>query len=183
MIFALSRRALPAALIAILFWADGTTAHVRLWDNATLVGASFPAASATCNVVTSGGGVAAFDAVTLWYQNLAFGFVAPEGEKSVEFQFYSAGNGNEHSIEVNGRAYSHIEALPTGESSDDQAAALIGDELGLLQEEVGDPWEAAAAGAGTVPGPAVKDDDIPANFPKGHRRIKPYLRYTPQPNK
>jgi alkyl hydroperoxide reductase subunit AhpC len=31
--------------------------------------------------------------------------------------------------------------------------------------------------------PAVKDEDIPANFPKGHRRIKPYLRYTPQPNK
>jgi len=31
--------------------------------------------------------------------------------------------------------------------------------------------------------PAVKDADIAANFPKGHRRIKPYLRYTPQPNK
>ena len=31
--------------------------------------------------------------------------------------------------------------------------------------------------------PAVKDEEIPANFPKGHRRIKPYLRYTPQPNK
>jgi thioredoxin-dependent peroxiredoxin len=31
--------------------------------------------------------------------------------------------------------------------------------------------------------PAVKDEDIAANFPKGHRRIKPYLRYTPQPNK
>ncbi|HZV33246.1 MAG TPA: peroxiredoxin [Verrucomicrobiae bacterium] len=31
--------------------------------------------------------------------------------------------------------------------------------------------------------PAVKDEDIPANFPKGHRRVKPYLRYTPQPNK
>ena len=31
--------------------------------------------------------------------------------------------------------------------------------------------------------PAVKDDEIPASFPKGHRRIKPYLRYTPQPNK
>ena len=30
--------------------------------------------------------------------------------------------------------------------------------------------------------PAVKDEEIPANFPKGHRRIKPYLRYTPQPN-
>ncbi len=30
--------------------------------------------------------------------------------------------------------------------------------------------------------PAVKDEDIPAKFPKGHRRIKPYLRYTEQPN-
>ena len=29
----------------------------------------------------------------------------------------------------------------------------------------------------------LKDEDIAANFPKGHRRIKPYLRYTPQPNK
>jgi alkyl hydroperoxide reductase subunit AhpC len=29
---------------------------------------------------------------------------------------------------------------------------------------------------------AVKDDDIAAQFPKGHRRVKPYLRYTPQPN-
>ena len=31
--------------------------------------------------------------------------------------------------------------------------------------------------------PAVKDEDIPAKFPKGHRAVKPYLRYTPQPNK
>lgn len=31
--------------------------------------------------------------------------------------------------------------------------------------------------------PAVKDEDIPAKFPKGHRVIKPYLRMTPQPNK
>ena len=29
----------------------------------------------------------------------------------------------------------------------------------------------------------VKDEEIPANFPKGHRRVKPYLRYTPQPNR
>ncbi len=28
----------------------------------------------------------------------------------------------------------------------------------------------------------VKDEDIPAKFPKGHKRIKPYLRTTPQPN-
>jgi thioredoxin-dependent peroxiredoxin len=30
---------------------------------------------------------------------------------------------------------------------------------------------------------AIKDEDIAANFPKGHRRVKPYLRYTPQPNR
>ena len=31
--------------------------------------------------------------------------------------------------------------------------------------------------------PAIKDEDIAAKFPKGHTRIKPYLRMTPQPNK
>jgi thioredoxin-dependent peroxiredoxin len=29
---------------------------------------------------------------------------------------------------------------------------------------------------------AVKDEDIAGKFPKGHKRIKPYLRTTPQPN-
>lgn len=29
---------------------------------------------------------------------------------------------------------------------------------------------------------AVKDEDIPGKFPKGHTKIKPYLRTTPQPN-
>jgi len=31
--------------------------------------------------------------------------------------------------------------------------------------------------------PAVKDEEIASKFPKGHRAVKPYLRYTPQPNK
>jgi alkyl hydroperoxide reductase subunit AhpC len=31
--------------------------------------------------------------------------------------------------------------------------------------------------------PAVFNDQIPELFPKGHREVKPYLRYTPQPNK
>ena len=30
--------------------------------------------------------------------------------------------------------------------------------------------------------PSVPDKDIPQKFPKGHNRIKPYLRTTPQPN-
>jgi alkyl hydroperoxide reductase subunit AhpC len=29
---------------------------------------------------------------------------------------------------------------------------------------------------------AVKDEDIAGKFPKGHKRVKPYLRTTPQPN-
>ncbi|MBC8769643.1 peroxiredoxin [Arenibacter algicola] len=31
--------------------------------------------------------------------------------------------------------------------------------------------------------PGVKQEDVEAKYPKGHRVIKPYLRYTPQPNK
>ncbi|QSE96649.1 peroxiredoxin [Fulvivirga lutea] len=31
--------------------------------------------------------------------------------------------------------------------------------------------------------PAIKTEDIPAKFPKGHTVIKPYLRMTPQPDK
>ena len=30
--------------------------------------------------------------------------------------------------------------------------------------------------------PSIQTKDIPEKFPKGHREIKPYLRYTPQPN-
>lgn len=30
--------------------------------------------------------------------------------------------------------------------------------------------------------PAIKDEDIPAKFPKGANHVKPYLRITPQPN-
>ncbi|MFM8913409.1 MAG: peroxiredoxin [Flammeovirgaceae bacterium] len=29
---------------------------------------------------------------------------------------------------------------------------------------------------------AVKDEEIPSKFPKGHKKLRPYLRTTPQPN-
>jgi alkyl hydroperoxide reductase subunit AhpC len=38
-------------------------------------------------------------------------------------------------------------------------------------------------GDDVVISPAIKDEDIAAKFPKGHTKIKPYLRLTPQPNK
>lgn len=37
-------------------------------------------------------------------------------------------------------------------------------------------------GEDVVISPSIKDEDIPAKFPKGHTKIKPYLRTTPQPN-
>ena len=37
-------------------------------------------------------------------------------------------------------------------------------------------------GEDVVVTPAIKTEDIPAKFPKGHKIIKPYLRLTPQPN-
>jgi hypothetical protein len=121
---------------------DGTTANVRLWDYAMLKGA-FPAASATCNVLTdASAGIQAFDRLTLWYQNLAFDYTVPAGKPSLEFAFYSQGTGTVHSITVNGRIYSHTETLPTGESSDQQATALI-DAI----NNAGDPEVIASTGS------------------------------------
>ncbi|MFO7824107.1 MAG: peroxiredoxin [Cyclobacterium sp.] len=37
-------------------------------------------------------------------------------------------------------------------------------------------------GEDVVIAPAIKNEDIPTKFPKGHKEIKPYLRTTPQPN-
>lgn len=47
---------------------------------------------------------------------------------------------------------------------------------------VGTPvdWE---VGQDVVISTAVKEEEVAAKFPKGHRVIKPYLRYTPQPDK
>ncbi len=37
-------------------------------------------------------------------------------------------------------------------------------------------------GEDVVIAPAIKEEDIDAKFPKGYKKIKPYLRTTPQPN-
>lgn len=38
-------------------------------------------------------------------------------------------------------------------------------------------------GDDVVISPSIADEDIPGKFPKGHKKIKPYLRTTPQPNR
>ncbi|HEX5553961.1 MAG TPA: peroxiredoxin [Chitinophagaceae bacterium] len=49
------------------------------------------------------------------------------------------------------------------------------------QYSVGTPvdWQ---VGEEVVISTSIKDADIPAKFPKGHRVVNEYLRYTPQPN-
>ena len=103
---------------------SGTPAQIRLWDHAMLAGSSFPVASATLNVTTATQ-IQAFDRITLWYQNLAFDYIVPAGKTTVEFAFFAGGTGTAHSIAVNGRGYSHTESNPLGESSAQQATALI----------------------------------------------------------
>jgi hypothetical protein len=104
---------------------DGTTAQIRLFDNAMLVDSTFPAASVTCTLQTQGPGIQPYDRATLWYQNLAFDYIVPAGVTTAQFDFYAQGTGTVHSISVNGTAYSHTEVNPLGESSADQATALI----------------------------------------------------------
>lgn len=102
---------------------NGTAAKVRLWDNATLVDSTFPAATATVTVTTDSY-VRPYDRITLWFQNLAFDYVVPgELPRSVEFHFFAGTTGALHSVTVNGRSYNHIEA--DGEDGAAQAAALI----------------------------------------------------------
>jgi alkyl hydroperoxide reductase subunit AhpC len=38
-------------------------------------------------------------------------------------------------------------------------------------------------GQDVIISPSIKQEDVEAKFPKGHKIVKPYLRYTPQPNK
>jgi alkyl hydroperoxide reductase subunit AhpC len=40
-------------------------------------------------------------------------------------------------------------------------------------------WE---SGQDVIISPSIKDEDIATKFPKGFRKVKSYLRYTPQPN-
>ncbi len=104
---------------------DGSTAQVRLFDNAMLASGSFSAAQATCTLMTGDTGIQAFDRATLWYQNLAFDYTVPAGGKSVTFEFFAQGTGFTHSITINGTTFSHTESDPLGEGSDLQASALM----------------------------------------------------------
>ncbi len=111
---------------------NSTTAKVNLWDNATLVGSSFPAATATCNILAGSTGILQYDRVTLWFQNLAFDYTVPPGVSSVEYQFTPGGAGTIHTITIAGIPYGYTEVdamgpdgQPIGNSGADVVTNLI----------------------------------------------------------
>ena len=120
---------------------DGSTANIPLWDHSMLVDPVFPAASATLNVVTTGG-IQPNNRLTLWYQNLAFDYSTPAGEPTLGLNFLSGATGTVHSITINARVYSHTEAA--AETSADLASALA------AAINVGDAEVAASASSNTV---------------------------------
>ncbi len=126
--------------------ADGSTAHVKLWDHAAKQSGGFAAASLT---YTLHGVPAAFDRVTLWYQNLAFDYIVP-GATSVDYQFFAAGAGAVHSITIGANTYSYTETA--GDGSPAVAADLAAAINGV------DPNAAATASANHVILTPARDD-------------------------
>lgn len=117
---------------------NSTPAQVNLWDNATLVGSSFPAATATCNILAGASspgtisGIRQYDRATLWFQNLAFDYTVPPGASSVQYQFTPVAAGTVHTITIAGIPYSYTEVdaigadgQPIGNSGADVVANLI----------------------------------------------------------
>jgi hypothetical protein len=125
----------------------GQAQYANLFDNAMLVGGTYTPASGVFHVQAGPDGPQSYDRLTLWLQNLAFDYivpVAPSGTvATVEYQFFAAGTRTTHSITINGRVYSHNETNPNGESSADQAAALVA----AINAGTGDPQVIAAIGS------------------------------------
>jgi hypothetical protein len=120
--------------------ADGTTANIPLWDNATLAGADFPAASATVTVVATG--LQPFDRVTLWYENLAFDYTAPGGLTGTAAWFFQAA-GTTAAITVGSTTYTYNVIAPGGEDAATIAA-------GVAAAAAADPLVAFTTPAGVL---------------------------------
>ncbi len=81
---------------------DGSIAKIPLLDNSMLADPAFPAASATLAVVVSG--IQLDDRLTLWYENLAFDYIAPGGILGTATYFVQ-GAGTSASISVGSTTY------------------------------------------------------------------------------
>ena len=122
--------------------ADGTAAKVTLFDHATLLSTTFPAATGSLTIRTTSDGIQPFDRLTLWFQNTAYDYIVPNGHTTAGMQFFSHGTGTAHFIGVADRRYDHAESIPAGESSADVANTLIA----LINAGDGDADVIASAG-------------------------------------
>jgi len=123
--------------------AAGTRGKLRLWDNCLLKAGAFTAASGAFHLTSGPSGIQPYDRLTVFFQNLAYDYIVPAQNASVEYQFAAVKTGTAHNITVNGRSYTHTESGAAGESSADQANAL----LALLNEGAGDPDVSAVIGS------------------------------------
>jgi len=121
--------------------ADGTTTNtVSLWDNALIADATFPAASAIVNVVAPGPQLN--ESLSLWYENLAFGYTIPGGPGSSAIFFFQNAPSSA-SISVGSRSYTYQVTTKGGEQGSIIAA-------GLAAAAAGDPEVAFSASGSSL---------------------------------
>lgn len=119
---------------------DGTTAKIPLLDNALLADPSFPAASATLNVLIDGIQIA--NRLTLWYQNLAFDYTVPGGLSGSAAYVWQA-SPSTASIAVGTTTYTYNVTAPGGEDGATIAA-------GVATAAAADPQVAFTASGDTL---------------------------------
>ncbi|MBN9657398.1 MAG: hypothetical protein J0H49_04430 [Acidobacteria bacterium] len=121
--------------------ANGGRKQVRLSEHATVV--ATPDAAARAEFQIQGDDLNAWDQVTLWYQNHAFGYTVP-GKVRTQYEVYAEGEGHIHSAVIGERGYSYSEVL--GESSAEVAAELIDRINGVTPGYTADPEVVASQG-------------------------------------
>lgn len=121
---------------------DETRRQIALASYASVVSGSDEPATAVFSF--DGENLAAYDRVTLWYQNMAFDFQVP-GKLRVEYQFFAYEPGTVHSIAVAGRSYGYTEVA--GDGSSDVANHLCAIVNGVEGGGVADPNVVARIGS------------------------------------
>jgi len=87
---------------------NGTLARLRLFDRAVQVGGSFTKAEGVFTL--NGGTPAAYDRVTLWYQNISFDYIVPPYSTSTVQAMWWQGDPNyQHWVTIESATYSVLE--------------------------------------------------------------------------
>ena len=116
--------------------ADGTTARIRLWDHAALVGGDFSVASGQITVQDNG--IQSYDRLTLWLNNIAFDYQAPQFSTSCVQAMWWQGDPNYvHWVQIADATYSCVE--------DGLSSAQIAQNI-AAQINANDPYCTASTG-------------------------------------